>query len=177
MGAERGEVSVTDSHFEGDALNVAARIQALATPGGLSVSGGVYAELDEPALRFRPRGSRRLKNIPAPVEVYDFVDLPTHRPPEMASQLALEIPTVAVLPLHTEGVDPGVANLGLAVVARAIEQVVARVVLEHAEVRGEIHRICQEHQTGEPYAPALPGRPISLRVQQRPVCRYREAHT
>ena len=38
MGLERGAVTVSDGHYEGDALNIAARIQAIATPGGLSVS-------------------------------------------------------------------------------------------------------------------------------------------
>lgn len=76
MGMDRGPVSVSDGHYEGDALNIAARIQALAVPGGLAVSGAVYRELDEPALRFRPAGAQRLKNIPEPVEMYEFVGLP-----------------------------------------------------------------------------------------------------
>jgi len=105
MGIDRGEVTVSNGHYEGDALNIAARIQALAKSGGLSVSGSVYRELDEPELRFRPIGSQRLKNIPERVEVYEFVDLPTHAIADMGSRLALEIPTVAVLPVHVEGVD------------------------------------------------------------------------
>jgi adenylate cyclase len=106
MGMDRGSVSVSDGHYEGDALNVAARIQALARPGGLSVSGAVYRELDEPALRFRPTVAHRLKNIPEPVEVYEFVDLPRDGSSvDAGSGLALEIPTVAVLPIHTEGVE------------------------------------------------------------------------
>ncbi len=110
MGMDRGSVAVSDGHYEGDALNVAARIQALARPGGLSVSGAVYRELDEPALRFRPGGTHRLKNIPEPVEVYEFVDLPSDGSAGgAASGLALEIPTIAVLPIHTEGVEDNVA--------------------------------------------------------------------
>jgi adenylate cyclase len=109
MGAEYGEVSVTNGNYEGDALNVAARLQALARPGGLSVSGSVYAALDEPALRFRPVGAKRLKNIPEPVDVYEFVDLPTTGVEDFSSRLALDIPVLAVLPLHTEGVESAVA--------------------------------------------------------------------
>jgi adenylate cyclase len=110
MGMDRGSVAVSDGHYEGEALNVAARIQALARPGGLSVSGEVYRELDEPALRFRPSGTHRLKNIPEPVEVYEFVDLPSDGSSVgAASSLALEIPTIAVLPIHTEGVEDNVA--------------------------------------------------------------------
>ena len=117
MGMDRGEVIVSDGHYEGDALNVAARIQAIALPGGLSVSGEVYSDLDEPALRFRPAGTHRLKNIPEPVEVYEFADLPTDSAEDIVSRLALDIPTIAVLPMHTEGVDAVLA--GAATVLRS----------------------------------------------------------
>jgi adenylate cyclase len=112
MGIDRGEVTVSDGHYEGDALNIAARIQALAKSGGLSVSGSVYRELDEPELRFRPIGAQRLKNIPELVEIYEFVDLPTHAIADAGSRLALEIPTIAVLPIHVEGVDDNGASAG-----------------------------------------------------------------
>ena len=117
MGMDRGEVIVSDGHYEGDALNVAARIQAIALPGGLSISGAVYSDLDEPALRFRPAGTHRLKNIPEPVEVYEFADLPTDSAEDIVSRLALDIPTIAVLPMHTEGVDAVLA--GAATVLRS----------------------------------------------------------
>lgn len=110
MGIERGVVTVTDGHYEGEALNVAARIQALARPGGLAVSGAVYQQLDEPALRFRPAGAKRLKNIPEPVELYDFTDLPTDSPEDVASRLSFDIPTIAVLPLHTDAADSPLAT-------------------------------------------------------------------
>ena len=110
MGLERGAVTVSDGHYEGDALNIAARIQAIATPGGLSVSGSVYRDLDEPALRFRSIGAQRLKNIPESVEVYAFTDLPTESSVDTSSRLALDIPTIAVLPIHTEGTDADVAG-------------------------------------------------------------------
>ncbi|MGA7280708.1 MAG: adenylate/guanylate cyclase domain-containing protein, partial [Acidimicrobiia bacterium] len=48
MGIDQGEVAQSEDRFFGDALNIAARIQALARPGGMSVSGRVYKALDEP---------------------------------------------------------------------------------------------------------------------------------
>jgi class 3 adenylate cyclase len=54
MGLDQGEVGFAAGGYHGDALNIAARIQAIAQPGGISVSGRVYRSLDEPALRFRP---------------------------------------------------------------------------------------------------------------------------
>jgi len=109
MGMDQGEVAVSDDQWFGDALNIAARIQAIAPPGGLSVSGRVYRALDEPALRFRAIGHRRLKNIPEETDVHEFSDLPgdeavTAEP----KSLALESPTVAVLPIHVEGADDSV---------------------------------------------------------------------
>jgi len=112
MGLDQGPVTVTgDQHF-GDALNVAARIQALAPPGGVSVSGRVYRSLDEPALRFRSIGRKSLKNIPEPVEVFQFDDLPTEgRALSRQSSLSLAAPTVAVLPIHADSLEPALQSM------------------------------------------------------------------
>lgn len=109
MGMDQGPVTFAEGNHHGDALNIAARIQAIAPAGGLAVSGRVYRALDEPALRFRPMGRQRLKNIPEQVEVYEFVDLPTDRRDRTVDRsLALESPTLAILPIHTEMVDDNV---------------------------------------------------------------------
>lgn len=106
MGIDAGPVTVVHGDYFGDSLNIAARIQALARPGGLSVSGAVFRELDEPALRFRTTGMRRLKNIPQPVEVFEFSDLPSggflaNRPaPDRFAS-----PSIAILPVHEVGLD------------------------------------------------------------------------
>ncbi len=111
MGMDEGPVSFADGNHHGDALNIAARIQAIAPAGGLAVSGRVYQALDEPALRFRAMGRQRLKNIPERVDVYEFADLPTgsQQGTERRS-LSLEAPTLAILPVHTEMVDAGVKS-------------------------------------------------------------------
>jgi adenylate cyclase len=109
MGLDLGEVGVTEGQYHGDALNIAARIQALAPPGGLGISGGVYRALDEPALRFRPVGRQQLKNIPEEVEVYEFADLPMEgKVPSEHRLLSLESPTLAVLPIHAESAGDSV---------------------------------------------------------------------
>lgn len=107
MGIDKGPVTVSGDDYFGEALNVAARIQALARPGGVSVSRAVFGELDEPALRFRSTGSHRLKNIPGDVEVFEFADLPSVRTPD-APPLArsLGTPSIAVLPVHGSGLGP-----------------------------------------------------------------------
>jgi class 3 adenylate cyclase/TolB-like protein len=103
MGLDQGPVVVSGDDYHGDALNTSARIQALAPQGGISVSGRVYQALDEPALRFRPMGRQRLKNLPEPVEIYEFADLPTDRTAvAQGRSLSLESPTLAVVPIHIE---------------------------------------------------------------------------
>jgi adenylate cyclase len=109
MGIDQGEVAASGDGYYGDALNIAARIQSLARPGGVSISGRVYRALDEPALRFLSIGRKKLKNIPEPVEVYEFADLPAGGTVIARRRtLSLETPTLAVLPIHTEMVDDSV---------------------------------------------------------------------
>lgn len=109
MGMDLSDVVVSGGRYFGDALIIASRIQAIAHPGGLCVSGRVYRALDEPALRFRPIGKQRLKNIPEEVEVYEFADLPSDGTVTTERRsLSLESPTVAVLPIHKEMADESV---------------------------------------------------------------------
>lgn len=71
MGLDAGEVVIADeSRYFGDPINIAARVQAMADVGGVNVTEAIYRELDEPAVRLRPLGARRLKNIPEMVRVY-----------------------------------------------------------------------------------------------------------
>ena len=109
MGIDLGDVAVSGGRYFGDPMNIASRIQAIARPGGLCVSGRVYRALDEPALRFRPIGQQRLKNIPEEIEVYEFANLPGDSTVTTERRsLSLESPTVAVLPIHTEMADKSV---------------------------------------------------------------------
>ena len=109
MGIDLGDVAVSGGRYFGDPLNIASRIQSIARPGGLCVSGPVYRALDEPALRFRPIGQQRMKNIPEEIEVYEFADLPGDNTVTAERRsLSLESPTVAVLPIHTEMADKSV---------------------------------------------------------------------
>lgn len=113
LGLDVGPIADVGSDYEGEALAVAARIQAKASPGGLSISGALYAALDEPALRFRATGEQQLKGIPEPVEIYEFVGLPTDADGRVSpGSLALETPSVAVLPIHADAVSDDVRSLG-----------------------------------------------------------------
>jgi class 3 adenylate cyclase/tetratricopeptide (TPR) repeat protein len=98
MGLSSGEVmTLPDGRVFGDPVTIAARIQAITERGGINVSEGVFRELDEPALRLRPLGPHRLKNVPEPVRVYvlEAADGPVAPRPAVTSD-----PTIAVLPVN-----------------------------------------------------------------------------
>lgn len=71
IGINLGDVIVDGEDIFGDGVNVAARVQALAEPGGIAVSGAVYDQVrNKLDLGFRDRGTHRVKNIAEPVRVY-----------------------------------------------------------------------------------------------------------
>lgn len=71
IGLHLGDVILTDQDVFGDTVNVAARLQALAEPGSIVLSRSVYDQVrDKLPLRFRDLGSRTLKNIDRPLQVY-----------------------------------------------------------------------------------------------------------
>jgi adenylate cyclase len=114
IGINLGEVLIGEADIQGHSINVAARIQALAQPGGICVTEAVQrAVRDTLGMPLRRLGPRILKNISEPVEVFAIeIDAPpssvatgempqearTVRPPSEAS--------VAVLPLDNLSGDP-----------------------------------------------------------------------
>ncbi len=78
-----------DGTVYGDGVNIAARLQALAEPGGVVVSEAVLAVIgDRSGLAFVDRGEQRLKNIPRPVRIHALA--PAGAPAEVASNDAAE---------------------------------------------------------------------------------------
>ena len=75
IGVHLGEVVRTPLGLMGDSINVAARIQSIAEPGGVSVSEDVYRAVRNRlrAIAFRDLGPQTLKNILEPVRVYAVV--------------------------------------------------------------------------------------------------------
>jgi class 3 adenylate cyclase/TolB-like protein/tetratricopeptide (TPR) repeat protein len=77
MGVNLGDVIEGKDGVAGDAVNVAARLQALARPGGILISGAVHEQvhLKVPA-RYADAGTRRVKNIEEPVHVFEVLPPP-----------------------------------------------------------------------------------------------------
>src|SRR5262245_9067077 len=68
MGINLGEVIVEGKDRYGEGVNVAARLQQLAEPGGICVSGKVSKEVERKlAFEFEPMGEQHIKNISEPI--------------------------------------------------------------------------------------------------------------
>ncbi len=71
IGLHLGDIIVSGDDVFGDAVNVAARLQALAEPGSIVMSSSVFEQVrDKISMSFRDLGSRSVKNIDRPIHVY-----------------------------------------------------------------------------------------------------------
>jgi adenylate cyclase len=71
MGINLGDVIVEDNDIFGDGVNVAARLEMLAEPGGMCISGTVHDHIgDRLPCAFEDMGEQSVKNIARPVRVY-----------------------------------------------------------------------------------------------------------
>ncbi len=74
IGINLGEVIVEGEDRYGEGVNVAARLQQLADPGGICVSGKVAKEVEKKlAFGFEPMGEQRVKNIAEPVQAFRVI--------------------------------------------------------------------------------------------------------
>jgi len=72
IGINTGDILVDQRDIYGNSINIAARLEALATPGTVCVSQSIYDQTRAlPQFFFADRGERRVKNIPYPVHVYE----------------------------------------------------------------------------------------------------------
>ena len=74
IGINVGDVMVRDGDLFGDGVNVAARLEGLAEPGGVCISGSVFEQIKHKlSLGFEDMGPQEVKNIVEPVSVYRLV--------------------------------------------------------------------------------------------------------
>ena len=74
IGIHQGDVVVEGTDLLGDGVNIAARLEALAEPGGICISGRVHEDAaGKIALQAQDMGEQTLKNIARPVRAYRVV--------------------------------------------------------------------------------------------------------
>ncbi len=109
IGVNVGDIMVEDDDVFGEGVNVAARLEGLADPGGILLSRAAYDQVrDRVEHVFEDLGDRSLKNIARPVQVFRLVM--ARRPPRQINlQLQGEfgdLRAVAVLPFDNLSNDP-----------------------------------------------------------------------
>ncbi|WOS63449.1 adenylate/guanylate cyclase domain-containing protein [Sinorhizobium fredii] len=111
VGVNLGDVMVEDSDLYGDGVNVAARIEALAEPGGVALSDGIHEYVHgRTGLDFIDSGYHEVKNIERPVHIWTWspnnrTSVPIKTAAESPPQLPRK-PSIAVLPFDNMSGDP-----------------------------------------------------------------------
>jgi adenylate cyclase len=113
VGVNLGDIIVEDGDIHGDGVNVAARLEGLAEPGGICVSATVHDQVrDKLDLVFDDMGEQTLKNIARALRVYrvrlaEAETTLSASPTEITRSLALpDKPSIAVLPFQNMSGDP-----------------------------------------------------------------------
>ena len=111
IGINLGDVIVDDGDIYGDGVNIAARLESIAEPGGICISARVLDEIRSKVdLAFEDLGERQLKNIGHPVRAFHVrrrEAVAFSGQSSGAQPLALpDKPSIAVLPFSNMSVDP-----------------------------------------------------------------------
>jgi adenylate cyclase len=104
IGINLGDIIYDNDRIFGDGVNVAARLEGLAEPGSICVSGKVHEEIHAKiGLPYEDLGDKQLKNIAEPVRVYG---IRLDRAPSRTVLALPDKPSIAVLPFQNMSGDP-----------------------------------------------------------------------
>jgi adenylate cyclase len=106
MGVNVGDIIIEDGDIFGDGVNIAARLEALAEPGGICLSAAAHEQVrDKLDFSFEDMGDQQVKNIARPVRTHRVVVGSTAQPISAAAAAATEPslpekPSLVVLPFQ-----------------------------------------------------------------------------
>ena len=97
MGITIGDVVERDGDLLGDGVNIAARLESLAEPGGICVSRTIYEQVtNKISVRFADIGEQQVKNIPTPIHAY-VVASPHDKPHTLQKSKSAKLAIAATL--------------------------------------------------------------------------------
>ncbi len=106
VGINLGDVVIDGDDILGDGVNIAARLESLAPPGGICVSRAVYEQVKGKVdAGFTALGPQQVKNIPDPVEVWQVGIAGVVQAPIKPSESAKR-PSIVILPFDNMSSDP-----------------------------------------------------------------------
>jgi adenylate cyclase len=107
VGINLGDIVVEDDDILGEGVNVAARLESVAEPGGICVSAIVHEQVQGRLdCDFEDLGDHSLKNIARPVRVYRVHTERGARPVAASALVLPDKPSLAVLPFQNMSGDP-----------------------------------------------------------------------
>ena len=117
IGVNLGDIIMEGDDILGDGVNIAARLEALAEPGGVAISGRVYDDVrDRLDTVFTDASEQSLKNIARPIRVWQWLaesegssPAPSSASDRSQEPLNLSLPdkpSIAVLPFENRSGDP-----------------------------------------------------------------------
>jgi TolB-like protein/class 3 adenylate cyclase len=102
IGVHLGDVAVDGERIYGDGVNIAARLEGLADPGGICISGMVHSQVESKlGLSYEDLGEQSIKNIGKPVRVFrvgmEAESAPTPGPSSSMLRVAMTLAAVVVV--------------------------------------------------------------------------------
>jgi adenylate cyclase len=103
IGVNLGDIIIQEKTVFGDGVNISARLESLAKPGSICISGSVYDQVKRKLpLSYQDAGLQKLKNIEEPVHVYH---ISVAEPPPPAARPLADKQAIAVLPFDNMSAD------------------------------------------------------------------------